>query len=284
MNWILGRPDKNVLDVNLIYERDLEPFYFLLQSDVHFDHPKCDRKLYFSHLKEAKSRGAGIFTFGDFFDLMQGKHDRRRTKSSIRPEHNTDNYQDTVIEDSAEQISEFAKNYIMFSDGNHETAIVKNIEVNPLSNLCLRLNAHHGANTYHLPYQGFIRFIFRRPDKSQIRKVILAFHHGNWGGVITKGALSVSRFASILPDADIVVTGHTHDKWIMQHEQIKLDQSGRSYIKTQYHVKTATYKEEFMQGGGWAVEKITMPKSKGAWMLKMSPSNRKKPKISLEMM
>ena len=267
MNWTLKQTDSNVLEVRCVYKAGDE-FNFLLQSDVHFDSPKCQRKLYFKHLEEAKKRKAGIFTHGDFFDLMQSRNDRRRTKGSIRPEHNNDTYQDSVISDSAEKIKDYAEHFIMFADGNHETAVVKNIEINPLANLCLRLNAQYGGNTYHLPYQGFVKFVFAHEGGGSIKKFILAYHHGNWGGVITKGTLSVSRFASIFPDADMVVSGHTHDQWLVMHEQIKLTAKGKSVQKTQYHVKTPTYKQEFSKGSGWAVEKITMPKSLGAWFLK----------------
>lgn len=44
---------------------------FLLLSDIHFDHPHCDRKTYFSLLDEAVRRGARILYNGDFFCMMQ---------------------------------------------------------------------------------------------------------------------------------------------------------------------------------------------------------------------
>ena len=34
--------------------------------------------------------------------------------------------------------------------------------------------------------------------------------------------------------------------------------------KTQWHLKTGTYKEEYMNGSGWAIEKIGVPKSIGS--------------------
>ena len=181
MNWKLTKTDKCVLEVRCVYE-SVKDFYFLLTSDVHFDNPKCKRDLYFKHLNQAKKRNAGIFCFGDFFCLMQGRNDRRRNKGDIRPEHNTATYQDDVISDSASHLLDWKDNFIAFSDGNHETAVVKNIEVNPLANLCVRLN-NEGANTFHLPYTGIIKFAFNRPDGGGVRKFVLAFHHGKWGGV-----------------------------------------------------------------------------------------------------
>lgn len=270
MNWKLTRTDTNVLEVRMHYTIDSE-FYFLLQSDIHFDNPKCDRKMYFKHLEEAKSRKAGVLTFGDFFCLMQGRHDRRSSKSDIRPEHNKKNYQDEVILDSAGHLVDYKDHFIAFSDGNHETAVLKNVETNPLARLVDRLNLEHKANAFHMPYAGFIKFVFTKADGTRVRKVMLAYHHGKWGGVVSKGTQSVPRFASILPQADVVVCGHTHDKWYVQHPMYHIKSNGKQTFRTQHHVKTATYKQEFGTGSGFAVEKIVTPKPLGGWFMKIKP-------------
>jgi hypothetical protein len=62
---------------------------FLLISDLHWDNPHCNRGLLTNHLKEAQRRNAGVIVNGDFFCLMQGKGDPRRSKEDIRPEHTT---------------------------------------------------------------------------------------------------------------------------------------------------------------------------------------------------
>jgi len=71
----------------------------------------------------------------------------------------------------------------------------------------------------------------------------------------------------MVPQADIIVTGHTHDSWHVIQPQLRFRQNGETYIKEQVHIKSATYKEEFNREGGWAVEKIVMPKSLGGWWL-----------------
>jgi len=55
----------------------------LLISDLHWDNPKCERKLLKKHLDEAKEKGAKVVINGDFFCLMQGKGDPRRNKDDI---------------------------------------------------------------------------------------------------------------------------------------------------------------------------------------------------------
>ena len=66
--------------------------WILLTSDWHWDNPKCDRKTLKRHLDQAKERNAKIIITGDLFCAMQGKYDKRSNKSSLRPEHQTDNY------------------------------------------------------------------------------------------------------------------------------------------------------------------------------------------------
>ena len=271
MWWKIARTDTQVIEVDVAYEHKGQKFEILLQSDVHFDHPKCDRRLYFNHLDEALRRNAGIFVAGDFLCLMQGRNDRRSSKDSIRSEHNTATYFDTVAMDSASQLEDYAKNFIAFSDGNHETAVVKNVETNPLSNMVMQLNAKHGINIEHLPYQCFVVFKLRMADGGGVRTVIMAVHHGKWGGVVSMGTQGVSRYAAIYPQADVVLSGHTHDYWVVPKQMYHITVNSKAVLRQQYHVKTGTYKNEFQNGTGFAVEKIVTPKPMGSWWMTMTP-------------
>lgn len=266
MNYKVKAVSNQLLEVRMKYKHG-DKFKFLLLSDVHFDNPKCKRALFYRHLDEAKASGAGVFVFGDFFCLMQGKYDPRRSKKSVRPEHNKENYVDAVFSDSADKLAEWAKSFILFSDGNHETAILKNLEINPLDNLVDKLNYKHEGNAFHMPYQGFVRFVFEAENGGRVRNKTLYFHHGKFGGVVSKGSQGVGRHGLVVPDADIVVTGHTHDRWIMEQPRYRLKGNGEVKVEQQVHVKCGTYKEEFEDGGGWAVERIAMPKSIGGWWL-----------------
>ncbi len=240
---------------------------FLLSSDVHYDNPKCDRDLYHKHLDQAKERGAGVFCFGDFFCLMQSRKDRRGSKSDIRPEHNGSNYFDLVINEAAKKMAPYSQNIILFSDGNHETAVVKNMETNPLERLVAILNHQYNGQTLHGYYQGFVRFRFEHESGGRVKTITLAYHHGKWGGVVTKGVPSVARFSAMFPQADIIVSGHTHDAWNVVHTQTCFKENGEVYNKEQEHIKTPTYKEEFLKGSGFATEKIVQPKPLGGYWL-----------------
>ena len=235
-----------------------------ITSDWHFDNPKTNRKMLFNHLDEAKRRNAYIIINGDLLCLMQGKYDPRGSKSSIRPEHNGNNYLDLVINDTAEKLVPYAHLILQINQGNHETSVSKRSETNVLERLVERINALANSNIQLGAYMGFINMKLGKGTGNN-RTFNIAYSHGNWGGVVTKGALSVSRYAALFDCADIIISGHTHDSWHMKFNKLTPNlHKGKIENKVQHHIKTGTYKEEFEEGEGWAVEKIAMPKSLGS--------------------
>ena len=258
---------KSDLSYFISLDRNKDPNQrFLLLSDLHIDNPKCDRKLVLKVLREAKEQNAIILIFGDLFCLMQGKGDPRRSKADIRPEHNKPNYIDAVIKDTAEILKPFANNIALIADGNHETSIIKHIEVDPIDYLLNYLHKYN-PDIQHGGYQGFVRLnTFAKENKSNVKNIDIFFHHGAWGGAVTKGTLSVNRYASIVK-SDVVVSGHTHDTWYVEHPYYEMRKSGEVIQKTQYHIKTGTFKQEYLAAGGFQIEKQVMPKPLGGWWM-----------------
>jgi predicted phosphodiesterase len=253
---------------NFVHSREeIEKKEYLLISDVHFDNVKCNRDLFKKHLDQAKARDAGVLIFGDFFCAMQGRNDRRSSKSDLRDENNRTDYLDSLVESAVEYLTPYRDNILLVTRGNHETSVLSKLETDLTRRLALGL-----GSTQYGPYQGYIRFQFNL-SKTSRRTTTMFYHHGAFTGVITKGALSVARYAAIAPDADIIVSGHTHDRWVMEHPQYRLSKSGEVSLANQLHVKTGTYKEEYLKGDGWATERIVFPKSLGGWWLSFELEN-----------
>ena len=246
-------------------------------SDVHFDNPKCNRELFFQHMNKALDLDAMITITGDFFCLMQGAYDPRKSKSSILPEHNEDNYLDLVINDAAEKLIPYAKNIILISRGNHETSVSKRNETDVMERFVERLNLLAGSNIQIGNYLGYYTLNFHYEATGNIsRPVHVAYSHGHWGGIVTKGALSVMRYSSMFPDADIIFSGHTHDSWVMTQPRYRMRPSREKVeVEKQWHVKTGTYKEEFEEGKGWASERIAVPKHLGGAFTKFYYNTKK---------
>ena len=269
MNIVTKRYQSNLH--KYIIEQDKSNFELeiLFTSDWHIDNPKTNREMLFNHLDEAVKRNALIVVNGDLMCLMQGKYDPRGSKSSILPEHNGNNYLDLVINDTAQKLLPYAKNIIQINQGNHETAVSKRAETDVLQRLVERINTLADTNIQLGAYTGFISINLSRSG-GENKTFNIGYSHGNWGGVVTKGTLGVGRMASFLSNVDIVISGHTHDRWVMEFNQLQPNfHKGKVENKTQYHVKTGTYKEEFTQGEGWAVERIGMPKSLGSVFCKV---------------
>lgn len=253
----------------------IEFFEILHMPDVHFDNPHCVRPLMHRWLKQAVDRNAGITFSGDFFCAMQGKGDPRRNKDGLRPEYSTARYIDNIIDDAAEQLLPYAKNIVCFFHGNHETSILNHLETSLLDRLVTQINDRAGTNIQVMGYHGYVAYKHgTAPTKSSkkwshVMSKLYYHHHGNWGGVITKGMLGVGRYASVVPDADVIVTGHTHDHWSNEHPRFSVDiRTGKFDNTPQIHLKVGTLKEEFLSSMGWAVERIVLPKAIAGWWSK----------------
>lgn len=236
--------------------------WYLLASDVHWDNPYCERKLFERHLKQAAERNAGVFSIGDFYCAMQGKYDKRANKESIRPEHQKGNYLDALVDTAAEYLEPYKPYMVMFSDGNHETAIKKHLETDLLERLTRELEVEH------MGYSGFVRFMFQgeKGNRSQKR---MYFHHGSGGGgPVTKGVIGTNRRAAS-SHADIYATGHIHESTYVENVIVACNDAGTIGYTTQYHVQLPTYKDEYNLAGGYHNENQRPPKPLGAWWMRM---------------
>ena len=249
---------------------------FLLTSDRHHDNAHSDWKLEVLHLEEAKERGAGIIDIGDLHCAMQGKWDRRSDLSQCRPEHQQGRYLDSLVETAAEFYEPWAKQFVLMSPGNHETAITKRHETDLTDRLAERFRAM-GSGVVTGTYGGFVRFAVENPWGSTMSRV-LYYHHGHGGGgLMTHGVLNTRRRQSYLPNADIIWSGHTHDSWQLRLVKMGLTSAGHIRLDDVHHVSTPGYKDEMSCMEGWHVERGGPPKPLGAAWLHLSLEDRQKP-------
>ena len=238
-------------------------YRFLLLSDIHWDNPKCDRKLLKRHLDEAKAGGHPILINGDLLDLMGGKKDRRANKETVRPEHQVVNYFDAVVSDCAKFFKPYAELIHLIAYGNHETAIINHQEFD-----CLRTFAHLIGRTEVLgTYSGWVMYQFKSTG-NQGQTLRIKYHHGSGGGgVVTRGAIQFNRMATMVEGADIIWSGHVHESTEIIYSIERLNRNNRPELVNCYMVRTSTYKEEYLPGMGWHVERGAPPKPLGGrWL------------------
>lgn len=239
--------------------------WVLLRSDVHHDNPKCDQKLEKKHLDQAKECNAIIIDNGDLFCAMQGKYDKRSSKDAMRPEHQRGDYLDALVNTAAEFYRPYAKQFVVLGKGNHETAIRSRHETDLTDRLAAELR-REGSEVLAGGYGGWVKFNFQWGKCDS--RVLYHYHGTGGGGPVTRGTIQTSRIAVFTPDADIVLTGHTHDSFMMPIRRQRLSTQGTVYHDEQYHVRCAGYKDAWGDGSaGWEVEKMLGPKPKdAAWL------------------
>lgn len=239
--------------------------WLLLMSDNHYDSIACNRDLMTEHLEEARRREAMVMVFGDFFDAMQGRFDPRRSMDELRPEYRREDYYDYVVQDATQYLLPYNDNLLVISDGNHELSVLKNAN----TNLCDRL-VHGlrmaGSAVQHGGYGGWIRFAFDvSGDGPRFSKNLKYFHGAGADAPVTRGVIWTNRQAVYLPDADIVVNGHSHHAYYVPISRERLTNGGRQYMDIQHHIRTPGYKQSYGDGSkGWDITRGAPPKPIGA--------------------
>lgn len=237
----------------------------MLTSDRHHDSIQCNRDLEERHLKEAKKIDALIIDAGDLFDAMQGRFDPRRSYNELRPEYRVPHYYDAIVDDAAEFYKPYAKNFLLVGKGNHETAVLRNANIDLTSRLTYKLNSETSSNIQTGGYGGWVVFKIRHKSSGgSVSFRIKYFHGGGGDSPVTRGMIDTNRQAVYLPDADIVLNGHNHHNYITAIRRERI--TNMDVLKTDliHFARTPGYKDDYGDGSnGWAVEKRMVPKANG---------------------
>lgn len=269
MKYLLEPISRTVMNVHIDAQSPKFEQWFLLSSDRHHDNAHTDWELEKRHLDQCVERGAGIIDVGDLFCAMQGKWDKRADRSALREEYQHGQYLDRLVEVATEFYSPYARQFVLIGRGNHETAICKRHETDLTERLTQALMTKTGEEVHAGGYGGWVRFIFKRTNTSKKRINLKYFHGSGGGGPVTRGVIQTNRMSVFLPDAHLVVSGHTHDQWQVPIARERLAKNGEVFMDEQTHIRCGTYKDEYGDGfGGWHIERGGPPKPIGAQWLR----------------
>ena len=238
-----------------IEDSELDLFF---TSDIHFDSIYCDRKAFYKDLDEAVKRKAKILIIGDFFDAMNGRFDPRRDMSILRPEYRRADYYDFIVNDAYEKLKKYKDNILIITAGNHELSVLKNANTFLTDRLSKMLGCLHGG------YGGWIKLFLK--VKGAVRgSVNIKYYHGSGGEApVSRGAIQTARQAVYLPDADIVVNGHSHNTYWIPIARERLSRDGVHYFDAQHYIRTPGYMAAYGDGStGWEVTRGGVPKTLG---------------------
>jgi hypothetical protein len=280
-NVVIERTHPTVVTIRMTPKGSGWSQTFLLRSDAHHDSLHCQQDLEMKHLKEAKEMGAGILDFGDCFDVMGGKFDKRADPMSLRPELRYKEYFDAAVSYLANDYEPFAENWLLLSEGNHEMTVRERQETDIRERLAERLR-QKGSPVLTGSYQGWIRFMFSAGNGQRMSYKMRYTHGYGGGGPVTRDVIQAHRQMAYL-EADFLVSGHTHDSWALTARRETLLDSGRPVIKDVEIIKTGTYKDEYSCGSGWAATKGLPPKPLGAhWLTFRMAVGKKRYEVEFE--
>ena len=229
-------------------------------SDLHWDNPHCDREMLKRHLDYCLKEDIPVMINGDLFCCMQGRSDRRSSKSDIRPEHNNTKYLDSIVETAVDWFMPYAHIIKLVGYGNHETAIIKFQETDILQRFVDLLNYKAGSNIQTGGYGGWLVIKQASGWGSKYSTKVKYFHGSGGGGIVTKGAINLTRALETYENFDVFTMGHIHENSCRNDVRDTIDHhSVGGYVlkQKQLHLMlTGTYKEEYGDGSqGWHVER-----------------------------
>ena len=265
---IVKKHAKNIHEIQM----DGKQVKIAMLSDIHWDNPKCDWKLLKRDLDYCKENNIPIMVNGDFFCLMQGRGDRRGNKSDIRPEHNNAKYLDSIVETAVEWWSPYAHLLTVIGYGNHETAIIKYQETDILQRFVDLLNYKNGTQVYAGGYTGWI-VVRQTFETNVVSSFKIKYAHGSGGGgIVTRGAINLTRALEMYEDFDVFTMGHIHENAARNDVRDTITSNskvGYRHDHKQIHLMlTGTYKEEYGDGSkGWHVERGAPVKPTGGRIL-----------------
>lgn len=255
----------------------------LFISDIHFDAKGCEREMLKRHLDTALLHNSPVFILGDFWDAMQGRDDRRGSKSSLRDEYLASHYFNAIIDDAVNFLEPYGSVIAGWGQGNHETAVKKKHEFDLLQ---MAVGKLHDRGHTHIVPMGYIGWIFFRlhaanpqgQKRGPLQTLKVAWSHGYGGNAKrTKGVLEADLRAAIFPDADIFLSGHIHQQWALPIPRNRVTSHGRVFQDEQLHVQLPTYKNDHQEDHdeGWVFEKGFAPAPLGGVWLTFTRTHRK---------
>jgi len=258
----------------------------LFCSDIHLDSIHCKRDILKNHFDEIKRNNGLIFIFGDLFDVMATYGDKRLQREYIDPMfiQKGRTYLDLIREYAIEFLKPYAQNIAFISKGNHEKTIEKFHNTDILRGILYVLNLDPKVDIKMGEYSGWLKFKFET-GKTHRKSILTHYHHGFGGNAKrSKGMLDVQIETMKYPDADILVRGHTHQKWYdPSTTRVRLTTAGRIYKDKCRYIQSGSYVDGVGKGkGGWVVQKNFIPTDIGGWYVNFTPVYNKNRGVSVE--
>lgn len=225
--------------------------------DVHIGHVGFDKKYFTDSIKWIKDTGTHVVLLGDLIDAIP-QQDRRFENTSIDPFFhpyldNLHHMQTKVFIDLVRPIKD---QIIAILSGNHETSLKNKFSYDATKVI---------ADELEIPVisdPGYVILKFKRSKTSTLQKNILCTHGQLLGG--RKRGSKVNNLEDLISsfEFDLVLAGHSHDKWTSQRNRIKPNSRGILSYDKKLFVNGGSFLHTYNlndANDNWATRKLFSP-------------------------
>lgn len=254
---------------------------FLL-SDLHLGAAACDQRLLEAELAAARKNKDRVCVNGDVFDLILTRDDKRYSPAALHPRlQGRDDLVNAAVDMAYDLLSPYADLLDMVGVGNHETAVEKRGNTDPVALLIRRLDEapvarRAGHRVRHGGYAGFLRYRFEGGPRHEI-----FYWHGSGGGSFASGLSEFVKKGRPVEGADTVWFGHRHVRTVSQLERWVVGPRGVTH-HPQWLIRTGAYlashgvqtpEDALARGrrGNYAADALLAPTGRGGVRLVLGP-------------
>jgi predicted phosphodiesterase len=231
------------------------PFCLIPISDIHMGHVDYDKSFAQKTIAWIAKKGASTILLGDLIDGICPK-DLRFENSSIADEFkiHLDNLHHKQTEAVLKLLDPIKENVIAVMGGNHEETVKKHYSYDATQVIAETLKRPI------LPDPSYVVLRFSHNGSKRLVKIFCT--HGQFLGGRKRGG-KVNRMEDLAAhfDADIYVSGHSHDLFVTRVDRVGLSRNGKYETHRRHFINTGSFMSTYAESehSTWGSRKLFPP-------------------------
>lgn len=213
-----------------IATRPGEPLYWRMFSDLHLDEELSDRNYLLNRAKRDKDEFGEVrsLIIGDVSNLVFPIDQRRFTPGVQRKElSQLGAFVKAAVNSNSEFLGRLGYKWDLVGLGNHETSALKHYGGDVADEVARRIGAFRGGYSGAVDYRIHVTKDGTLPDKKTATTLFrVLYHHGAWGGDISKGAGKARAWAEQHDHWHLMLYGHNHKSCVHPEVRVRVRGTG----------------------------------------------------------
>ena len=216
-------------------------------SDLHMENAVFPDKAFHKFMTERNALFPNhrAIIIGDVVDMVVPV-DQKRFRNSVSRPTTRDDWANEAVERATDTLQKTGTKIDVICPGNHEDEFLKRHGYDATSVLAFNLKAIRGG------YSGYIRYRIKQEGTNRTlgTPLILAYHHGAWGGRVIKGFSGARDWFRGFQGWHMALFGHNHQVTVLPERHHRVLASGRMIRYPAYYVCTGSWSESYDTADG----------------------------------